>query len=178
MCVFLFSSKIFSKDINLVNIHFKTMDRSVNIFDKIGSLIPGYSGYAERNNRRQCDKILREKISVGVSSSERLLSKRIGMAIKSNETLQITDIEECRKKINTICSKIKYSPYGESAFFSNTQLKEEELLKIYQKDLALLDDVGEINRLIPDSDVKTILKKIEDIEWMIKERNEFIKEFK
>ena len=28
------------------------MERSKNIFDKIGSLIPGYRGYAEREGRR------------------------------------------------------------------------------------------------------------------------------
>ena len=31
------------------------MQRTKNIFDKIGSLIPGYRGYAERDGRRNCD---------------------------------------------------------------------------------------------------------------------------
>ena len=34
------------------------MERSKNIFDKLGSLIPGYRGYAERDSRRNCDKLL------------------------------------------------------------------------------------------------------------------------
>jgi len=154
------------------------MDRPVNIFDKIGSLIPGYSGYAERNNRRQCDKLLREKIAVTINSSEKLMSKRIAASIKANEHGQLNESEECRKKLNTIRDKIKFAPYGESAFFSSAQLKEDELLIIYQKDFALLDKANEINRTVTDLDGKTILKIIDDLEGMLNERNEFIKEFK
>ena len=154
------------------------MDRPVNIFDKIGSLIPGYSGYAERNNRRQCDRLLREKIALIINSCEKLMSKRIASSIAAKELTQINENEECRKKLNTISSKVKYAPYGESGFFSSEQLKENELLTIYQKDLALLDKVNEINRSIPDLDAKLILKIIDDLERMLNERNEYIKEFK
>jgi hypothetical protein len=154
------------------------MDRSVNILDKIGSLIPGYTGYAERNSRRQCDKLLREKIAGIINSSEKLMSKRIASSIKANENTHLNEYEECRKKLNTIGDKIKFAPYGESAFFSSSQLKENELFAIYQKDLALLDNSIEINQLIPNSDCKTILNTIDIFETMVNERNGFIKEFK
>ena len=154
------------------------MDRTVNIFDKIGSLIPGYAGYAERNNRRQCDKLLREKIAGMINSSEKLMSKRIAASIKINESTQLNESEECRKKLNTIRDRIKFAPYGESAFFSSAQLKENELFAIYQKDLALLDKANENNQLIPDSDCKIILNKIDSLEETLNERNGFIKEFK
>ena len=38
------------------------MERKKNIFDKIGSLIPGYIGYAERDSRRVCDQKIRKEI--------------------------------------------------------------------------------------------------------------------
>ncbi len=154
------------------------MDRPVNIFDKIGSLIPGYAGYAERNTRRQCDKLLREKIALMINSSEKQMSKRIAASIKANEHAQLNESEECRKKLNTIRDKIKFAPYGESAFFSSAQLKEDELSAIYRKDSALLDKANEIYRAIPDLDNKAILKLIEELEGMLIERNEYIKEFK
>jgi hypothetical protein len=154
------------------------MDRPVNIFDKIGSLIPGYSGYAERNNRRQCDKILREKVALTISSIENEISKRIASLIESKELSQLKKVEECRKKLNTISSQVKYAPYGESGFFSIAQLKENELLTIYQKDFALLEKMNEINGSISDVDIKQILKKIDYLEGMLKERNEYLKEFK
>ena len=43
------------------------MKRSKSIFDKIGALIPGYRGYAERDSRRNCDKLIRNQISEKLS---------------------------------------------------------------------------------------------------------------
>ena len=39
------------------------MERDLTIIDKIGSLIPGYRGYVEREGRRNCDKQLRSNLS-------------------------------------------------------------------------------------------------------------------
>jgi hypothetical protein len=50
----------------------KFMDRVKNIFDRIGSLIPGYSGYADREGRRNCDKVLRDSIVVKLIEVEKL----------------------------------------------------------------------------------------------------------
>jgi hypothetical protein len=53
------------------------MDRIKNIFDKIGSLIPGYKGYAEREGRRNCDKILRESIVAKLMLLEKQLNEKM-----------------------------------------------------------------------------------------------------
>lgn len=154
------------------------MDRPVNIYDKIGSLIPGYLGYAERNNRRQCDKLLREKIVTTLISAEKSMSRRISAAINTNELAKIQETEEIRKKLNTVRDKIKFAPYGESAFFSGVQIKEEELLLIYQKDLALLEKADEINKSISNSENVSIFESVDDIEGMLEKRNEYIRGFK
>jgi hypothetical protein len=154
------------------------MDRPINIFDKAGSLIPGYTGYAERNNRRQCDKLLREKITSVIISGEKLLSKRIAVEIESGDHSLIEGIEECRKKLNTIRDKIGFAPYGESAFFSSAQLKEEELLVIYQKDFALLNKANQIYQTLPELNAAPLFFIIGELEDMLTERNEYIKEFK
>lgn len=37
-------------------------ERNVNLLDRIGSIIPGYIGYAKRDNQRISDKLLRDKL--------------------------------------------------------------------------------------------------------------------
>ncbi len=154
------------------------MQRSPNIFDKIGSLIPGYSGYGERDGRRQCDKLLREKIVVFLDSSENTIKQRISTSIKNQDYSLISDYEDLRKKINTLKSRIKFATYGESAFFSSNQLKEDELLNIYQRDLTLLDKTSELKQIISDLSVQLIAIKIDEITTMFDDRNEYIKEYK
>ena len=123
------------------------MDRKVNILDKIGALIPGYSGYAERDGRRNCDKQLRSILSSKLFECEKILVKRINKAINNSDKPLMRTIEDCRKLINTTQSKINYAPYGESGFFSDQQIKEDELMKIYHFDLEMAKEVEKIKML-------------------------------
>ena len=154
------------------------MQRSINIFDKLGSLIPGYKGYAERNNRRQSEKLLRDKLSQVIYSCEKVMSNKIAESIKIKNYIPISELEESRKKLNTLGDKIQYAPYGESAFFSNEQLKEDELLNIYQNDFAILEKFNDFYKEIPNLDTITVLKKIGELEKSFTDRNNYIMEFK
>ena len=111
------------------------MKRSKNIFDKIGSLIPGYRGYAERDSRRNCDKLMRNNIADEITKCESFINDRIKTEVKNNKLDSLQDLEECRQKLNTLSEKIKYAPYGESSFFGDSQIKEDELQNIYDSQL-------------------------------------------
>jgi len=154
------------------------MERSKNIFDKIGSLIPGYRGYAEREGRRHCDQLLRNQISEEISECESVLQNRIKSEIKAKSFNNLEDLEGCRKKFNTLSSKIKFAPYGESAFFSDSQIKEDELLKIYQLDHNFLGIVNSLKDNLKDMTESEISSNITSLYSSFKERNRFIKEHK
>jgi hypothetical protein len=123
------------------------MDRKKNIFDRIGSLIPGYRGYAERDSRRNCDKQIRESVYVELMLIEKIVTKKILDAIKEKDKDLMRQLESKRKDLNTLSSKIKYAPYGESSFFSDKQIKEDELLEIYKFDLLILETVEDFKEI-------------------------------
>ena len=123
------------------------MDRKKNIFDRIGSLIPGYKGYAERDGRRNCDKQIRESIYAELMLIEKIVTKKILDAIKEKDKDHMRQLESKRKDLNTLSSKIKYAPYGESSFFSDKQIKEDELLEIYKFDLLIIETVEDFKEL-------------------------------
>ena len=154
------------------------MERAKNIFDKIGSLIPGYRGYAERDGRRNCDKLLRNEVSEDITNCEGVLNNRIKIEVKNNNLSSLQDLEECRQKLNTLSDKIKYAPYGESSFFGESQIKEDELQKIYQSDHDILLFANKILDDIPNSEIADILLFIGSLTSMLEDRNIFIKEHK
>lgn len=154
------------------------MKRNKNIFSKIGSLIPGYTGYAERDGRRNCDKALREGIVIKLIEVEKILYEKMNEALKQKNKDHIRDIEEVRKQINTFISKVKFAPHGATSFFNDNQIKEDELLNIYQVDLDLAESVG---YLYNNLDTSTLLEKKEMLKASQKiliKRNTFINEFK
>ena len=102
-----------------------------NILVKIGSLIPGYNGYAVRDELRNTDKKLRENLARTIQETELIIMTNQKILIDKNEIQSCKEWEISRKSLNTLLSKIKNATYGESSFFSENQLKEEELEKIY-----------------------------------------------
>ncbi len=127
------------------------MDRAKNFLDMIGSLIPGYNGYAEREGRRNCDKILRESIFSELVVIEKTIYERINTALSEKNKELAKKLDEIRKKTNTLSSKVRYAPHGASPFFSDNQIKEDELLQIYQIDYELLKLIKDLK-----NDIKTI----------------------
>jgi vacuolar-type H+-ATPase subunit I/STV1 len=154
------------------------MDRSKNFFDKIGSLLPGYSGYAERDGRRNCDKILREGITSQLYEIEKILYEKINEALKVKDKEQMKEIEELRKQINTFSSKVKYAPHGATAFFSDNQIKEDELYKIYQMDLDLAEATDNLHRNITELTLTDIKKMMVLNQSHYNKRNAYVNEFK
>ena len=154
------------------------MEREKIIFDKIGALIPGYRGYAEREGRRQCDKLLREEIASIIAQCEKIITDQIDAEVKNRDTTKAGMLENNKKYLNTLASKIKFAPYGASSFFSNSQIKEAELEQIYKKDLDILEKANSLKQNINNRGSEEALLEIKEIEELLTARNQFIKEFK
>lgn len=148
------------------------MERKTNIFDKIGTIIPGYNGYQEREGRRECDRQLREQIADKLSEIEKKFSNLIDNA----EFSELSEIEKNRKKINNLRDLIKYSPYGASSFFADSSIKEKELTNIYQMDLDILDSVEKIESDIKINNISDLKISIQKTEESIIMRNRYLKE--
>lgn len=157
--------------------------RKINILDKIGRLIPGYTGYAIRDEKRNTDKKTREFIALSIQQSENLIIHHQKGLLSKNEINQMKEWETVRKLLNTLYSKIKYAPYGESSFFSENQLKEEELNSIYYFDLKITEIIASIAKTVKGeiNDIESIgfvIKQIRNIEILIAERLNFINQYK
>jgi len=148
------------------------MDRKTNLFDKIGSLIPGYKGWVEREGRRECDRQLREQ----TSDKLYVIEKKINVFIEEASTNDLVKLDRLRKKIDNLKDIIKYMPYGESSMFADTVIGNTELEKIYQLDLTILESTEEIQTSIKNKDTDSLLEIIIVLETAIIKRNEYLKD--
>ena len=157
--------------------------RKSNIFDKIGSLIPGYKGYAFRDEFRNTDKKLREHLAKIIQEAESLIVLHQKTLIDANEMQSCKEWEISRKSLNTLFSKIKNSTYGESSFFSENQLKEEELEKIHWYDLEISERVSLISKTAQEEINQElssvfILQKVSSIDNLLVKRTNYINQYK
>lgn len=166
-----------------IEIQLTMSKRESNILDKIGRLIPGYTGYAIRDDKRNTDKITRELIANSILQSENLIVLHQKELLNNNEIQHTKEWETVRKPLNTLYSKIKHTTYGESSFFSENQLKEEELNSIYSFDLEITEITASIAKTVKEeiNDIESIgfvIKQIINIEILIAERLNFINQYK
>lgn len=153
------------------------MTRKKNIFDKIGSLIPGYRGYSERDGRRNTDKSLREEISKRMYEIEKQINALIEDAMSEKDFNRMKSLEKSRKKTNTLNSKIKYSPQGTTGFFSDEEIKENELLEVYKIDLNIFNIITQIEEKMISESLDEIENLLKQLEKTIFDRNIYISKF-
>lgn len=157
--------------------------RNVNIFDKIGTLIPGYNGYAARDEKRNDDKKLRDELSRIIAQAEALIEKYQQQLIKTGEMNLCKEWEIPRKALNTTYTKVKNATYGESSFFSNNQIKETELDEIYHLDYEMAERVHLIFKTA-DADINEvmsaglIINQVKEIDNILNERANFLSRHK
>jgi hypothetical protein len=73
---------------------------------------------------------------------------------------------------------VRYSPHGATAFFSDDQIREEELLQIYKIDFELMEIVIVLKKRIIDvapSELKNLIIQSQNI---INKRDNLINQFK
>jgi hypothetical protein len=115
---------------------------------KLLGKIPGFNGYIEKGKRRAADKLLREQIANKYTE----LWKRVGNLqqdfASSGELTYLDDLEKAAMKLQTFIDKVSNAAYGYAGFFDAIKIKEDELAKIYEFDISLLDMVDEFSRAI------------------------------
>lgn len=119
-----------------------------DIFKKILGKLPGFSGYFERENRRASDKLLREVIANRYEELWRRLSELQKELISQGGIAFIDDLESAAIKMRQFVDRVKTASYGYAGLFDAVKIDQEELAKIYQYDLTLLEMSEELKNAV------------------------------
>jgi len=128
-------SRIWKQEVHMSDLFDKITDQQ-DIFKKLGSIIPGFNGYIERQNRRAADKLLRESVSARFEELWTRTSNLQTNMVSEGMIALMDDMEQAAIKLRTFADKIKTASYGYSGFFDAVKINEEELAQLYQFDLA------------------------------------------
>jgi len=112
---------------------------------KLGSYIPGFKGYIERENRRAADKLLRDTVAKRFEELYKRLSALQTDLISQGGIEFIDEMEKAALQIRTFTDKIRNATYGYSGFFDAVKINEAELAQIYAFDAAFFDQAEQIN---------------------------------
>jgi hypothetical protein len=117
-------------------------------FKRLGSLIPGFKGYIERQNRRDADKLLRDTVARRFDEQWKRISQLQVDMVSQGMISYVDDMERASLQLRTFIDKISTAPRGYSGLFDAVKINEKELEAIYQYDAAFFDLAEQVGRAI------------------------------
>ena len=118
-----------------------------NWLERLGDKIPGYSGYVEKERRRDIDKLHREHLADRLRATKQPVSDLVRELSSSGRLFEVGPLERVSKKIDQIENRVRFASYGYAGFFDVVKVGEAELDRLYRFDLSLVEKVEEFERL-------------------------------
>ncbi len=133
--------------------YFGQVTSSQDIFKKLLSKVPGFSGYIERENRRAADKVMRETIANRFEAIWGRISAFQRELIAQGEIKWVDDVESAAIKLRQFIDRIRTTTYGYSGLFDAVKINEKELELIYAYDEAMLSLVDVMDRAVNNMEI-------------------------
>lgn len=121
------------------------VEESRNILEKLGSVIPGWKGYQERQERRKADQILRQTLAEKLAEQRKRLDVAIQDLIEISRYDLVDNVGSAVTQLQTFIDRVRFASYGYSGLFDAVKINQKELEQIYNFDLALFDYVERLN---------------------------------
>ena len=121
-----------------------------NWLERLTSKIPGYSGYVDRETRRDIDKLHREHLADRIRGLKTPLTDIVRELSSSGRLFEVTPVDAAGKKLDKLENRIRFASYGYGGFFDVVKIEQNELDAIYRFDLALVERVDKIEAKIND----------------------------
>jgi hypothetical protein len=131
----------------------ETVKGALGGVEELALKIPGYSGYKEKEMRREADRLLRDKIAKAFGDQVQRLVDLQGQLVASGtlELLeQATSLEDAVRRLQTFVDRVKRASQGYAGFFDAVKNKEEQLDALYQFDTSLLTQIEGVKSAVDD----------------------------
>lgn len=128
-----------------------------SLLEKIGRIIPGYSGYKNKLERQEADKLLRDYIVSKLDMQSGNIKNLIDELQRGMKMKHLTRADGSLKKLEKYRDRIKFANHGYSGLFEPVKVDTAVLDKMYDFDNALIDVAEQINK-----NISAVLANIDD----------------
>jgi hypothetical protein len=112
-----------------------------NWLERLGAKIPGYRGFQDRELRRDVDKLQREHLARELERWKGVARAKARAYADSAKIGALAAFDRLDRKLDGLAQTIRFADYGATGLFDVVKVREGELERLYQFDLALLDEV-------------------------------------
>lgn len=117
-------------------------------FEELAHKIPGYSGYKEKEMRREADDLLRRHLAGQFAAQLTKAEAVTGQLLTGPGLAQLDDMGRANTRLQTLIDKIKTAAQGYAGFFDAIKIKENELDSLYEFDNNMMLKVRDVSEAI------------------------------
>lgn len=99
--------------------------------------IPGYRGYAEKETRREADKLLREHLAGRLREGRDALRDVRDRLVGEAKLDALDDVDRVDLIFENVVDRLAFASYGYAGFFDAARVDEEALDRLYEYDEEL-----------------------------------------
>ncbi len=115
-----------------------------DLLGKVRGFLSGFMGYVERDRRREADKLLRQAVAARYEEQWARISELQRRLVNEGRIQWLGDLETAAIKLRTLIDRAKTASYGYAGLFDHVRIGEQELARLYQYDLTLLENVSRV----------------------------------
>ncbi len=119
----------------------KPTDRLHGLMNKI----PGYTGYADKERRRDADKMLRSYLARQYRDQLTRLTHLQTAALHTRHSSDLGELQRLEGKLNRFIDKLDTASYGYAGLFDANKVTEVELDQLYAFDQGLMNGVHSVS---------------------------------
>ena len=136
-------------------------------FEKLLKLIPGYHGYKNKEERRETDRMVREKAMRELQQAEEKLIEALEPAVDSGDSKLMSMLEKARGEVRNFVTKLKNAEHGYKPGWNIVSIREKELEAAISVDAEMVLEAIEIKKIAEDVADKAFIG--EDVVGMVRD---------
>jgi hypothetical protein len=112
-----------------------------NLIETILRYIPGFRGYLEKEYRRESDDLQRDWLADRLQRSKRALDELTRPLADAGQIDLLPQVDRLRGRLDRLIGRIRGAVQGYSGFFDLVRVDEALLDRVYEHDVALMEQV-------------------------------------
>ena len=125
------------------------MVRKEALLEKILNKIPGFRGYRQKEYLREDDRLIREYMVRILEEGLRSLSDA-QTYIAEYDFTAAERLEIVMRDLRLVMDKIRWSEHGYAPHFNIIKIQEEDLEKIRELDLSLVEEIEKLRNILEE----------------------------
>jgi hypothetical protein len=124
------------------------VEEDQGILKKIQNFIPGFRGYRRKEDLRDADRMLRMQLADRLGRQRRGLEECRGTLVSSYGSKELDTIGGLINQFKKVEGLVTHAEMGYSGIAADIAIKETELNRMYEFDVAMIDHISSISASI------------------------------